>query len=251
MLAVSSRSVTPGPANVDGDQWYRVTPFMGDPMLEKNPDALGFVVEAAPAEPEVGDRFATVKPHFHLVRQFQVIIDGDEPQVAKTPVAPFDLQYVDPSTPYGPFMTGKKGLTFMTLRPPGAHKGLYWMPGSRDRMTKRAGRNLLISLADHDSGAPLDTLIERHEDGLAAFRANAEAGELLGMPDPAGAGGQHLLVIRGSVVHEGAEYPAMSLLWVDPDEGPAELAAGADGASVLVMQYPLRNPAAEPFGLDT
>src|SRR2546421_60316 len=119
MLAVSADSVTPGPDNYYDDLWYRTTVYVGDQTADHNEGPLAFLGETAPHEPDDRERFETVSPHFHLVRQFQVFVGGDKPQVGKRDVSPFDFHYVDPSTPYGPFMTGKKGLSFFTLRPPG------------------------------------------------------------------------------------------------------------------------------------
>jgi len=75
MLAVSADSVTPGPDNYYDDLWYRTTVYVGDQTADHNEGPLAFLGETAPHEPDDRERFETVSPHFHLVRQFQVFVD--------------------------------------------------------------------------------------------------------------------------------------------------------------------------------
>src|SRR5262249_1341118 len=99
MLAVSADAVTPGTDNYYDGLGYRTTEYFGNQGAEVNEGPLGFLAETAPESPDDRERFETVSPHFHLVRQFQVVVGGDKPQIGKRDVAPFDFHYVDPSTP--------------------------------------------------------------------------------------------------------------------------------------------------------
>jgi hypothetical protein len=256
MKACSPTQVPEPISGVHEGNWYRITQYFGDDTTT-TPDArpgpsvepVAFQVEIGPEAGAEGGRFAVVKPHFHLVRQFQVVVGGDQPELGKRSVGSFDFHYVDPSTPYGPIVSGKDGVSFLTLRPRGAAAGVYWMPGSGDRMTGRAGRNIVVPAAprEEDGHDGTEPLIERHQDGLAAFRLAVAAGATVAGPDPAGSGGQYYLVMEGGAVVDGTEYPPLSLFWVEPDDAPVAVTGGTDGAAVLVLQFPVANPAIEPL----
>jgi hypothetical protein len=251
-----SRTDLPEPVALSHEgSWYRITNYFGDDVKavsglrpEHSVEPVAQLVETGPESPDDADRFVAVAAHFHLVRQFQVFVGGDDPCIGKRPLSRFDFHYVDPSTPYGPFIAGKGGVSFFTLRPRGAAPGIYWMPGSRDEMTGHAGRNIVVSQSaptEERDSSPTAPLIDRHDDGLAAFRLAVGAGETVTAPDPAGSGGQYYLVMEGALVADGAEYPPLSLLWVEPEDAPIAVTGGPEGASVLVMQFPIVDPAIE------
>src|SRR4051794_15384141 len=120
---------------------YQVTNFFGDSAaVDDGPQ--GFLVAAKPHDLNLGqDAHQTmVAAHFHLVRQYQVVVGGGDPRIGKHSVDFFDFHYTDPSTPYGPIDSNADGVEFFTLRPR-AETGAYYMPGNREKMTARAGRN--------------------------------------------------------------------------------------------------------------
>lgn len=179
-----------------------------------------------------------VAPHFHHVRQFQVIVSRGVKLGARQ--APYiSFQYADPSTPYGPIVPGaEEPLAFFTLRPEKSD-GTFFMPGNRDKMVHKLGRNIVHPVAEATTVNQLETLIERHEDGLAAFRIHIAPGEKTDGVADAHTGGWYYLVMEGSLACEEGPLPAMSLLYVAPDEAAPVLEAGEDGADVLIMQFPL------------
>jgi hypothetical protein len=245
MKAVSRESVSPTITGVEDGNWFRISKYFGNMNDDVSSEPVGFLAETGPDSPDDRDRYQVVAPHFHLVRQFQVFIDGDRPQLGKRDLGAFDFHYVDASTPYGPFISGKEGISYFTLRPRQAPRGVFWMPGSRDKMTRRAGRNVVVPLSQTEAASGLETMIDAHDDGLAAFRITVGAGEALPEVDPAGSGGQYHVVMRGSVVHDGEEFRRLSLIWVDPEDEPAALTAGPEGAAVLVLQFPVVDVGAE------
>jgi hypothetical protein len=125
------------------------------------------------------------------------------------------------------------------------------MPGSKQFMLKHAGRNIARRLPPTDlleRGAEQEALIERHEDGLAAYRVHVGPGESIPGPNGHGGGGQFYILCDGRLIHEGRELDPFSLAWVGPEEPPPTLAASARGAHVLVVQFPAA-PEAEAEGL--
>lgn len=245
MRVISSLDVAP---SVEGEQdgsTYRITKYIGEHRVADtsgsvSDDPVGFIIEIAPTAPAQGERFTVVKPHFHMVRQFQVFIQGDQLVVGKRPARAFDFHYADPSTPYGPFVSGKAGIGFFTLRPPRSVGGIHWMPGSRDKMTSHAGRNLFVALPEpaREATGKIEPVLGPQADGLAGFRVTLAAGQSAPGPDPASGDGQYHVVIDGELVQGDRTLPPLSLLWVDPTESAVELKAGPTGASVLVLQFP-------------
>ena len=51
--------------------------------------------------------------------------------------------------------------------------------------------------------------------------------------------------LRGGLIHQGREYRALSVAFVQPQEGRMELVAGSEGLDVLVLNFP-RSSAARP-----
>jgi hypothetical protein len=187
---------------------------------------------------------ATVKPHFHPVRQFQVIAAGSG-RLGKKGVSPLTFHYADPGTPYGPIVGDEEGISFFTLRPEFSGE-THYMPGSRDKMGgKKAGRNIASRFASADCPPHADgecsreTLLDRTSDGLEAQGLHLGPGASAAGLDPAGTGGQYYLVADGTLVHGIGQLPKNSLLWVGPDEETPALQAGPGGAHVLVLQFPV------------
>jgi hypothetical protein len=219
------------------DGLSRVTRYFGDSRHEDdNPNA--FLVEFRPVPG------GAIRPHFHKVAQFQVVIGGDG-HLGKSPVTPIAFHYADASTPYGPIKPSdeERGIDFLTLRSV-TRKGIWWMPGARDEIAPRAGRehrNVVSSVPDGslpETGSTTQTLIEEHPDRLAAFLLRLAADESAPTPSPEGTGGQYLLVTRGALTGP-SELGPLSLLFAHADEEPT-LTAGPEGAEVLVLQFPTK-----------
>jgi hypothetical protein len=181
---------------------------------------------------------AIIHPHFHDVDQFQIVVAGDG-RMGKKAVKPVTLQYADAYTPYGPIVANDQGISFFTLRPV-ASGGHFKMPGNRHRMPCRAGRNIAAGFdADRplQAGAvELEPLLEAEADGVAAvgIRFGADA-TTRGVPSDAG--GQYYLVCAGTLVDGERALGVNSLIHVAPGEAAPMLIAGADGASVLMVQF--------------
>ncbi len=215
----------------------RVTHYFGPEDRREVDEASAYLVQYRPAPGKA------IRPHFHKIAQFQVIVAGDG-RIGKVPVPPVSFQYADPSTPYGPIRptVEAEGIDFLTLRP-AARKGIWFMPGNRDQMDGHAGRNRAATVDDTvplpATGSEARDLIERDDDGLAGYvvRLAAEAVETI--EAPANSGGQYHLVTRGEVIVEGRALERLAILFVDGGDS-VSYEAGASGGEVLVMQFPNR-----------
>jgi len=216
--------------------------YIGNPgTIDNKPQA--FLVERPYAN-------AVIKPHFHDIDQFQVVVRGGG-RIGKKEVRPITFQYADAYTPYGPIVARDNGISFFTLRTV-ASGGHFSMPGSRHLMPCRAGRNI-AGVFDLDAPQPKAGAVERvalmtpQEDGVNAIGirlgANAAVDGLL-----SDAGGQYYLVCSGSLIQDSKALTAESMIRVEPGEAAPTLRAGAAGAQVLFMQFarPSDRPGSDP-----
>ena len=200
----------------------------------------GFLVEQPPG--------AVTNPHFHETNQFQVIVKGDG-MFGKKPIIPLSVQYANAHTPYGPIVSGENGVTYFTLRA-SWDPGAKYMPAARDKLVKGNQRSKLVA------GLPIDTLesraarkvplthtiIAEEADRLAVWRLCLGPEQTTVAPDPAGSGGQYIVVSEGCLIHRGVDFPCLSVLFVTEDEPALRIAAGAEGLDLLVLQFPKRRP---------
>ncbi|MDH3287200.1 MAG: hypothetical protein OEP48_05695 [Betaproteobacteria bacterium] len=227
-----------------GEEHWR-TDFIGqrgEGVTREEPQA--FLIEMSPNE--------VIVPHFHEVDQFQVFVSGSGSLGRQAAAGPLAVHYADHHTGYGPINASAQGFSYFTLRArtdPGAvylHK-----PGYRERLKPSKKRH---GVAD---GIPLSTepvLMSRKEiatekllgdldgsDGLAASLIRMGPGMTLAGPDPVATGGQHYLVVNGSLEIGGGEYAAWSTVFVPATDPALELRAGPKGLEVLLLQYPRKS----------
>ncbi|MEQ8193849.1 MAG: hypothetical protein RIB59_05110 [Rhodospirillales bacterium] len=231
MRSVATYEAKQTPYQRDGGTGIRHDFFGQKSTLERNPQ--GFLVERSDPNP-------VITPHFHDVDQFQVVVAGHG-RIGKRPVKPIAFHYADAFTPYGPIIGQEDGISFFTLR--NCASGGHWaMPGNKQHMPGRAGRNV-AQLFDTDiSGLKPNEvktvmLIEPHADNLQVVAyylgPNAETDAI-----PSDGGGQYHMVGSGFLLDGGKELPPKSLIRVNRGEDAAHYKAGPEGASVLCMQYP-------------
>ena len=203
----------------------------------------GFLVERMYPNP-------VIDPHFHDVDQFQVVVAGDG-RMGKQKVAPVTFQYADAYTPYGPIVGNKAGISCFTLRP--IASGGHWvMPGNRQNMKGRAGRNIAglfeyEKILSQEGELERDDLMKPQKDGVSATGFRLGPNTNLQCPD-SDAGGQFILTCRGSLQFDARNLEPNSLIHVEPNENTPVLKSGEDGASVLIMQFgrPSDRPGSDP-----
>jgi len=212
-----------------GTTRYNMAPGTPDPEL----DALfpmAFLVEQDPGS------IATA--HYHQQDQFQVIVGGHA-IMGTHEARKVTVHFAGRHTAYGPIRaSADTGVHYFTLRngfDPGAR--FMAMPENRVALRGVPGRRHRESvsgpLAD-ETGA----IIGPEPDGMGAWRYRAAAGERLIGPDPAWGRGQYWVVADGSMTRDGQSIPALSCVFVYPDDPPFNAFAGADGVDVIAMQFP-------------
>ena len=190
--------------------------------------------------------------HYHMEHQFQVITAGGG-TIGRHDVSPWCVHYSAPETGYGPIAAGPEGVSYLTLRMSGDTGAWYiHKPGSRERMQRGLKR-------EQQHGAPrsklsaealasltatvVEVLIEPRADGLAAHLLciAPEQDHILLAEHPYG--GRYYVVSQGAVNVAGSNAESLAVVFASADE-KVTMRAGAGGAEVLVLQFPLQALAA-------
>lgn len=214
-----------------GSRWN--TYFMQPAKGTRLPQA--FLVENTPHR--------LLRTHFHDVDQFQVIVSGDG-TLGKHGVRPYTVHFARAHTPYGPITAGDNGIGWLTLRARRDAEGAQFLPEKREQLEQAPQRNpWQISqhpeFHDFYGDVCLTALPDVRDDrGLAAYSLRLKPNASTRAPDPSETGGQYVVVLRGSLVSEGREQHALTIGYVEPEDGSLPLTAGPEGLDVLVLNFP-------------
>ena len=191
------------------------------------------------------DPHSVLAPHFHAVNQFQIVTAGSG-SIGRRPVRPLTVHFAGSHTPYGPIQADAEGLTYVVMRDR-VDSGAEWMPEARARLSRTTRRRHVVS----DSVAPTNAaalatlatpsvraLIPEEADGLAVLLLSLPQGAAQPCPDPAGGGGQFLLVTAGQLVQHDRVLDAGSCIHVSAQEEPLALHVDDGGAEILFLQFP-------------
>ena len=182
---------------------------------------------------------STIEPHFHDVDQFQIVLRGAG-RFGHEFAEPLSFHYADAYTPYGPIVSTEHGISFLTIR--AAAAGAFFpMPASRHLLPCPPGRNMTGKFViDHPLPGPGKFARQEllgTDDGARVVGVSLAANASFNS-DPADAGGQYYVVCKGTLLHEGAELPELTVIQVEAGEAPPRLTAGSGGAQVLLAQLP-------------
>ena len=227
----------------DDEDNYFITMYMGAPpdtardtLQYRNDDKTmpqAYLVEQPPG--------ATIPAHYHDTDQYQVFINGNA-VFGKKSIGPLTVHFAGGHTPYGPILTQQEATHFFTLR---AHwdGGGKTMPENRPnlqpvRRVYRLARDIAIDSTD----SPRAEVIPAEPDGLGTSIFRLGANEQATVDLPVAGGGQYVLVLDGAITHERSMLAVHSCVYRYPDEAPMSVTAGADGAVLLLLQFPRFEP---------
>jgi hypothetical protein len=197
----------------------RYTPDAAAPPKPGELYPMAFLVEQ--------DAGAVVGAHYHQADQFQVIVAGSG-RLGRHDVAAGAVHFAGAWSAYGPLAAGSDGLQYFTLRN-GWDPGARYMEFSDNRSALRAQRRRHRESVGTSAAAA---------DGLRVKQLVLTAGHPVTGIDPANGAGQFWVVLSGDLLSDDASAPRNSCLFVSPDEPPLQAVAGADGVTLLLMQFP-------------
>lgn len=205
------------------------------PFIESDPQSpQAFLVEYDPNR--------VSRAHFHEVDQFQIIVDGSG-MLGRHALRPYSVHFARAHTPYGPLVAAAEGMTFVTLRwrfDAGAQR----MPEAKARLDEIVDRRpwqvTQPVTFDADRGEVVVEPIPgmKDEQGLAGYSVTLAPNAMAHAPDPARGAGQYLVVLEGSLVHEGKEHKGITVVSIEPHEGSFRLLAGSRGLKGFVLTFP-------------
>jgi len=226
-LSAASRTAVRTDGNV---RLHKTMVLSPDPNLAFTPNA--FLVEQ-PAG-------ATIRTHFHVNSHWLVFVGGSG-KLGQKPVQGYVAQYVAPHTGYGPIVAGDDGLWYLTLRP-SAQTGAKYLPEARSQLDMSQPKHQVTSkwFAPDAASAnhPSIEMIAPQADGLAAWMLHLSPGSAQPPPNHAGGLARYYVVTRGEMISGGDHLGPLSLVWVDGDNLAMPLQAGAEGLTVLALQFP-------------
>lgn len=234
----------PGYTRTSGDEDnYFITMYMGAPpdsardtLQYRNDDKSlpqAYLVEQPPK--------ATIPAHYHDTDQYQVFINGNA-VFGKKPIGPLTVHFAGGHTPYGPILTQDEATHFFTLR---AHwdGGGKLMPENRPNLQAvRRVYRLARDIELESCVTACAEVIPAEPDGLGTSVFSLRPHEQATLDLPVAGGGQYGLVLQGMVEHQGAMLAAHSCVYRYPDEDAISVTAGAEGATMLLLQFPRLEP---------
>ena len=188
-----------------------------------------------------GTPHRVIKPHFHEVDQFQVIVSGGG-VIGKHPLSLNAVHFSRAHTPYGPLTGDDRGVGFLTLR---AHwdPGAQYLDESKEKLVSVPNRKpwQVTEAPKFEGNADVNVHAFdeiRDERGLAAFALKLAPGVKTQGPDASNGNGQYIIITKGSLNYQGKEYKAISIGFTKPDEGYFPIIAGPEGVEALVLNFP-------------
>lgn len=213
-----------------------VTDLIGT-TLETSDEAQAFLIEQAPN--------SILPVHFHFQQQFQLFVGGSG-TIGKTPIAPLTLHYATPHSGYGPLTAKEDGIAYLTVRPL-SDTGAWFLPDSRselrtdlNKFQRHTAPQSLVTDAQLKqlTELTLETLLAPEDNGLAAWLMRLPPGASAQAPAAtARHEGRFYVVTKGALRQNGDTLPALGTIHV-PSGETIELTADADGAEVVVLQFP-------------
>ena len=185
--------------------------------------------------------------HYHERDQFQVSLDGSF-TVGRHEMTPYCVHFSRAYTPYGPLINEGPAFSFMVMRAR-RDPGMRLLPKWREELEKVPNRRPwqitqpVAFPSPEARRSATDALLNevpniKDDEGLAVYTLVVKADAKTKAPDPSRTDGQYIVVVKGSLWHDGKEHKAVGLVFVKPQEGPYEIKAGAEGLEAIVLNFP-------------
>ena len=229
--------------------WERVTTPDSPDYTEGSFVSHKFLADGLGGRPQahvfaLGEEGFQVAAHFHDVDQFQVMLEGTM-SLSNHTLEPIGVHYTDADTPYGPFSGGPKDM-MAVLRP--SRAGKVWMNDPEGRKGRNPlGRELIAVSRDLEwqelsgalAGVQCKLLLgTEDEEGPKAQLWKCASGFVLERgPTPFG---EYQVLVKGSARLGNHEMKPYCMRYVVGDEAPAQITAGPEGATWLILTFEQR-----------
>lgn len=188
-----------------------------------------------------GERLSNA--HFHEVDQFQIIMEG-KGEFGRHQVQPYYVHFSRAYTPYGPLQSDKEtGWGFIVLRSR-LDSGAQRFPWSLEKLKQVPNRNpwqvtTKVTFPTAKEGVSVQDIPEiKDEQGLFTKTIAMAPHTRTTTPDRLGGDGQYVIVVKGSLIHEGKERQAPTVVFINRNEPVFEMQAGAQGLEAVIMNFP-------------
>ncbi len=179
--------------------------------------------------------------HFHTVDQFQIIIDG-EGRFGRHDVGMYFVHFARAFTPYGP-LSADKGWSFLSLC---SHydAGGQDLATSYDKLKQMPDRDPwqaseIVTFEEQPKGASVQEVQPFKDDrGLSVQSLNMAPNSRSTTTDPALGDGLFVAVLKGGLMAESKLHPALTVVYLTPDERAFDIHAGPEGLQGLVLNLP-------------
>lgn len=198
-----------------------------------------FLIESTPGR--------LLPTHFHEVDQVQVVVKGVG-TLGRHPLAAPGVHFARGFTPYGPIRNGEEGIGFMTLRARRDVMDAQFLTERRWRLDEVPDRKpwqvtKVPVFPPIEYGATIQRMEGlKDERGLAGWSVVMGPEAEAGLPAPAGSDGQFIVILKGSLVHEGRERKGLTVIYQAPEEPAFRLRAGSERLEAIVLNFPRRIP---------
>lgn len=204
-----------------------------------NTAPMAYLVEQVPD--------SVVHPHYHQVDQFQIFTCGSG-HIGTHALDGVTVHYAGAHSPYGPIAAGPEGVAYLTLRrnwDPGAR----WMPGAAPALRELPDRKYTAytsrplqptphAQVGQFKGCARQELIASEANGLGAWLVQAGPGAPV-QGTPAASDGMFLYLLSGSLGSSRFSLAAGTCIFFSQQEQPFKFEAGAQGAELVQVQFPL------------
>lgn len=214
--------------------------FKGE-WLESPADAVpsptAFLIEQA--------ALSTLRTHFHVQNEFQVVVAGGG-TIGRHAARAVSVHYAGAYTGYGPIVAGPEGLSYFTLRSR-LESGAYFIPEARHKLVPGPKLQRFGAPIDPASPAQLQALeairVEDNiacEDGMFARVVLLPPDAALPIRHEGPSSGQFQMVLAGTLCAQANRLGPLEMVFSGPDDPDPGLVAGPQGAQVLSLQLPVR-----------
>lgn len=190
---------------------------------------------------------STVVAHFHKNNQFQLFVDGSG-EIGRYALGPVVVHYAGAFTPYGPLVAGPEGLKYFTIRAVREQGG--YLPTdleNRQRGPRRHEQTDPILVPEAGDLLALDTAVERilipADTGLEARTISLPPQGLFEGRHTPESEGQFVVVLAGTVEAADRKLGLWESLYVPASDPFPAIVAGPDGAHLVALSPPRRDPA--------